>query len=117
MRGPPITVSCECGESRSLGYGERWECEKCGRRWNTGQIPADEYTGLMRDLRRLRLEMVAAAVVVVAVFLPLIIWVSQGFIFFLPILLGMAAILYGPTWKKRVRRRIAERPVWELHPE
>jgi hypothetical protein len=107
MRGPPITVTCECGETRSLRYGDQWTCEKCGRRWNTTQIPEQEYGRLMHDLRRLRLEMIVAAIVVVAVFIPLIVFVSKGFIFFLPILLGMSAILYGPTWKKRVRKLIA----------
>lgn len=117
MRGPPITVTCECGEVRSLRYGDVWTCETCGRRWNTSQIPSDEYTGLMRALRRDRLEMVAAALLVVALFVPLIVFVSESFIFLLPILLAGAAIAYGPVWKKRVRRRIAERPRWELHPE
>ena len=28
-RGPPITLTCDCGERRYLRYGERWTCEKC----------------------------------------------------------------------------------------
>ena len=25
LKGPPITVTCECGEKRELAYGERWQ--------------------------------------------------------------------------------------------
>ena len=32
LRGPPIAVTCECGEKRDLRYGEEWTCESCGRR-------------------------------------------------------------------------------------
>lgn len=117
MRGPPIRVTCECGEVRSLSYGERWECEQCGRRWNTEQIPAEEYRGLMRDLRRYRLETIVAAVAILAVLIPLAVFVSESLIFMIPILLAVGAILYGPFWKRKVRRRIAERPRWELEPE
>ena len=55
MKGPPITVSCHCGEVRHIPYGEAWTCEKCGRRWNTAQIPAEDYWGIMREMRTYRL--------------------------------------------------------------
>ena len=50
MRRPPITITCECGETESVPYGERWECERCGRRWNTQQMPAEEYERLLRRI-------------------------------------------------------------------
>lgn len=117
MRGPPITITCDCGEAGSLRYGERWQCPRCGRRWSTEQIPAAEYEGLVRDLRRFKLQMVVAVLVVLAVFVPLIVFVNQGFVFVVPLLLGGAAIFYGPIWKRRVRRRVADAPRWELHPD
>lgn len=117
MRGPPITIKCECGEVKRVPYGERWECEECGRRWNTEQIPADEYRGLMRDLRRYKLQMVGIAVVIAGVLIPLAFLVDQGLIFAVPVLIGAMAIFYGPFWKRRVRRRIAEAPRWNLQPE
>ena len=46
FRGPPITLTCECGEKRDLSYGERWECEKCGRTWDTGRIPHEQYDAI-----------------------------------------------------------------------
>ena len=117
MRGPPIHVTCDCGNERDLRYGERWECERCGRRWNTDQIPAGEYQGLLRDLRRLRVGAMVVAGVAVATVLLLAYFVSPGFLFIGPIVLALAAMLLGPLWKQRVRRLVAERPRWELHPE
>lgn len=117
MRGPPITITCECGQAASLRYGERWECPSCGRRWNTEQIPVEEYRGLLRELRRYRLAAIGAALAVLVAYVPLVVFVDEGIIITAPILLAGLAILLGPLWKRRVRRVIANRPRWELHPE
>ena len=52
MRGAQITIRCDCGDVGYAAYGERWVCPRCGRAWNTAQIPAEEYWGVMRDQRR-----------------------------------------------------------------
>jgi hypothetical protein len=117
VRGPPISISCECGEARSVRYGEVWECERCGRRWDTNQIPADEYLGVHRAMRRWRLVAIGAALAVLAAYLPLALVAGTGILLTAPILLAGAAILLGPLWKRRVRRVIAERPRWELRPD
>src|SRR5215204_1128307 len=39
LKGPPITLTCECGQKRDLPYGERWRCEQCGRTSDTNRIP------------------------------------------------------------------------------
>jgi hypothetical protein len=117
VRGPPIRITCECGEVASLRYGERWECPTCGRRWNTAQIPEDEYRGVNRTMRRYRLIAIGGAVAVLLAYVPLVIFVDEGIVFTAPILLGGLAILLGPVWKRRVRRAIAERPRWNLTPE
>ena len=116
MRGPPITIRCDCGEAASLRYGERWDCPSCGRRWNTAQIPADEYRGLARDLRRYKLLAIGAAGAVLLAYLPLVFLVDEGIIFTAPLLLAGLAIFAGPFWKRRVRRVIENRPRWQLHP-
>ena len=100
-----------------MRYGERWQCPSCGRRWNTEQIPADEYGGLARDLRRYKLIAIGAALLVLVAYLPLVLLVNEGLILTAPLLLAALAIFAGPFWKKRVRRAIAERPRWQLHPE
>ena len=54
LRGPPIAVTCECGEKRDLRYGEEWTCESCGRRWDTNQIPVEQYEAIRRTQLRFR---------------------------------------------------------------
>lgn len=114
---PPITISCECGEKRDVAYGERWQCETCGRAWNTAQIPAEEYEQLLRNVRRHKLEALVAAAVSAAVLAPLIIFVSASFIGLVP--LAMVGWLVGflPRWRRRYRRTARSAPRWQLHPE
>src|SRR3954451_10448619 len=64
--GPPIAVTCECGEKRDLRYGETWTCERCGRRWDTNQIPREDYDAIRRTQLRFRALPVAVGVIVVA---------------------------------------------------
>lgn len=117
MRGPPITIQCECGEVRHVPYGERWECERCARRWNTAQIPAEEYWGIMREMRRYRLSVIGVALGLAAVFGALALLVSAALIFLLPFTLAGWFIWYMPFWRRKVRRRARNLPKWELHPE
>jgi len=114
---PPITIMCECGETKQVAYGERWHCERCGRVWDTRQIPAEEYEGLLRRMRRVRLEAFVIAGLVAAVLVPLIVFVNPAIIFLVP---GVAAIwlfFYLPIWRRRTRRAARQSPSWELHPE
>jgi hypothetical protein len=117
MRKPPITVKCECGETNELAYGERWRCEQCHRSWDTRQIPAAEYDGLLRRMRRAQLEAVVLAAVLAAIFVPLIVVVNAGFIFVVPVVAAAWLFLYLPTWRRRVRRAASSAPRWKLHPE
>jgi hypothetical protein len=117
MRKPPITVKCECGETNELAYGERWQCEQCQRSWDTNQIPAAEYDGLLRRMRRVRLEAIAFAAVLAAIFVPLIVVVNAGFIFVIPVVAAAWLFLYLPIWRRKVRRAANSAPRWELYPE
>ncbi|HEY0415388.1 MAG TPA: hypothetical protein VGC78_03275 [Gaiellaceae bacterium] len=116
MAKPPITIRCECGETRSVAYGERWTCETCGRSWNTQQIPGEEYEGLLRRVRRHKIEVLAMTAAAVAIMLPLIIF-SPRFILLTPIGLAFWLFVVLPAWRRRYRRTAHEAPRWELHPE
>ena len=100
MKRPPITVTCDCGEAKDVPYGERWTCERCGRRWNTQQIPVEEYEGLLRRMRRLRLHVLAFALAVGAVLIPLIVFVSGRFVFLAPPVAFLWIFLYVPFWRR-----------------
>jgi hypothetical protein len=117
MRAPPITIACDCGEMKHVPYGETWTCEACGRAWNTAQIPADEYWGILRDMRRMRLAVIAIALGFTLVFGLLGIFVAPGLFFLLPIVLVGWFIWYMPWWRRKLRRRVRSLPKWKLHPE
>jgi uncharacterized membrane protein len=110
-------VTCECGNVRLLPYDTRWECERCGRRWNTGQIPAAEYEQLARRVRRYKFEAVAFGVLLVAVFAPLMILVD--------VRLGITGLIVFFAWaflvRPRQRRKLVEATRgtsdWQLTPE
>ena len=118
LRGPPIAVTCECGEKRDLRYGEEWACESCGRRWDTNQIPAEQYETIRRTQLRFRVLPVAYGLwsLALAVFFTL-----TGNTFSVFILLPLAMMLWfyflRPFHRRRYRRAVAELPRWELRPE
>lgn len=117
MGKPPITITCDCGESQDVPYGERWRCGRCGRSWDTRQIPLEQYEGLLRRMRRVRIEALGLAALIAAVLIPLIVFVNTGFIFVVPVIAAVWLFIYLPTWRRRARRAAREAPRWELHPE
>lgn len=102
---------------KHVAYGETWQCEQCGRRWNTNQIPSDEYWGILRDMRRLRFVVIGIAVGLALVFGLLGLFVAESLFLLLPAVLGFWFILYMPWWRRRVRRRARSLPKWNLSPE
>jgi len=118
LRGPPIAVTCECGEKRDLRYGDEWTCEQCGRRWDTNQIPAEQYGAIRRTQLRFRVLPVVYGLVVAgaAIFFTL-----TGNVFSVIVLLPLSMLLWfyfiRPFHRTRYRRAIAELPRWELRPE
>src|SRR3954454_4120268 len=59
LGGPPLAVTCECGSKHDVRYGEAWTCERCGRRWDTNQIPREDYEVIRRTQLRFRVLPVA----------------------------------------------------------
>ena len=117
MRRPPITIKCECGETKDVAYGERWRCERCGRSWNTQNIPVEEYEGLLRRMRRHKLEVLAVAGLMAAVLVPLIVVVSSRFIAVVPMVMAIWLFVLLPFWRRRYHRTARGAPRWELHPD
>lgn len=117
MKGPPITVTCHCGEVRHVPYGETWQCETCGRRWNTSQIPGDVYWGIMREMRNYRLAVIGIALGLGLLFALLAILVAERMILLLPVVLAFWFIWFMPWWRRRLRNRTRSLPSWQLTPE
>ncbi|HEX7300933.1 MAG TPA: hypothetical protein VF257_18185 [Solirubrobacteraceae bacterium] len=118
LRGPPIAVTCECGSKRDLRYGEEWRCERCGKRWDTRQIPAEQYEAIRRLQWRFRMVPIALGMVVAAL---AIFFTLTGNIFNVFVLLPMAMMIWfvfvRPVHRRRYRQAIAHLPRWELRPQ
>lgn len=117
VQRPPITIRCDCGTTKEVAYGERWQCESCGRSWNTQQIPAEEYESLLRQVRRHKIEALAAVAIAAAVMIPLIVVVSSRFLLLVPFLMAAWLFLALPFWRRRYRQTARDTPRWKLHPE
>ena len=117
-RGPPITITCECGERRHLHYGEVWTCEKCGRRWSTLRIPLEEYAELRRTQLRFRRIPLAVSLLSLAC---VVVFILLGRAFGGLILVGFAASAWNmflrPLHKRRYREQLAKIPTWKIEPE
>jgi hypothetical protein len=117
-RGPRITLTCKCGERNYLRYGERWTCDKCGRTWNTLQIPLEQYAAIRRTQMRYRRIPIAISVVALICVIAFII-MGQAFGGLVVVAFGATAwsMFARPLHKKRFRRAIADLPSWEIEPE
>jgi hypothetical protein len=118
LGGPPIAVTCECGAKHDLRYGDAWTCERCGRRWDTNQIPREQYEVVRRTQLRFRVLPVALGLLVaaLAIFFTLTGNVFSVF-FLLPVALSVWFVFLRPLHRRRYRAAIADLPRWELHPE
>ena len=117
MRGATITVRCDCGGIGYVPYGQSWTCRKCQRTWNTTQIPAEEYWGIMREMRRFRLTVMGMALAIIAPVAVLALVAGPRILMVLPFVLGFWFILYMPRWRRRVRERSRNLTKWKLRPE
>ena len=117
MGAPPITITCECGERKNVAYGDRWTCDRCGRSWNTQQIPAEEYDGLLRRLRRHKIEALAASAVVAALLIALMVAGGGRYFLLIPMVMSVWLFVFLPFWRRRYRRTAYDTPRWQLEPE
>ena len=117
MRGALITVRCGCGQTAYLPYGERWECPECGTRWNTNQIPADQYWGIMREMRRYRLVAMGVGLAIGLIGVVFTLLVGDRLLIPAVLLMVFWFILFMPFWRRRVRGRARNLPIWDLHSE
>ncbi|HUE26160.1 MAG TPA: hypothetical protein VMP89_05250 [Solirubrobacteraceae bacterium] len=116
--GPPITLTCECGERHELRYGDRWLCEKCGRSWNTNRIPIEQYAAVRRIKLRLRWVMIGLCVLAVSC---VIFFAAIGKFFGGILLVAVCATSWRmyiwPRQKRRYLTAVEKLPVWEIKPE
>jgi hypothetical protein len=118
VQAPPITITCDCGAVENLGYGERWQCEECGKTWDTRQIPQGDYDALLRGLKRYRLLVLLPPLLLAAVLVPLTVLAGLQFAFLLFVFVMGYALLVVPQLRRSATARMRESTMrWKLRPE
>lgn len=116
--GPPITLTCECGERRELRYGERWQCETCRRSWNTNRIPIEQYAAVRRIQLRFRWVMIGLCVLALSC---VIFFIAIGKVVGGVLLVAICATAWRmyiwPRQKGRYLDAIGQLPSWEIEPD
>lgn len=115
-KGPPITVTCECGQKRDLQYGEQWRCEGCGRSYDTRKIPLEEYAAIRRTQLRYRLIPLIAGLVLLAAMIVFFIAGSAFTGLVLIAFVGASWVMFvRPFFRTRYRKSLGKNlPTWDL---
>ena len=117
-KGPPITVTCECGERHELFYGERWTCPSCGRAYDSNHIPADEYQQIRKLQLRYRAAPIGFGVVIATLALVFMLTGNTiGVFFLLPVSILSWFVFIRPTHRRRYSEAIQHLPRWDLRAE
>jgi hypothetical protein len=117
-RGPPITLTCDCGERRYLRYGERWRCEGCGRTWDTRRIPMDQYAALRAtQLRYRRIPLVISVVALIAAVASIVAGEAIGGLLLVAVVATTWSLFFRPLHRRKYRAALAELPTWKIKPE
>jgi hypothetical protein len=116
QKGPLITVTCECGQRRELRYAERWQCEGCGRRFDTSKIPLEEYAAIRRTQLRYRMiPLISGLVLLVGDIAFFLSGRAYGALIAVPFLLASWVMFGRPFFRSRYRRKLSEHlPTWNL---
>lgn len=118
FRGPPISVTCECGAKHDLAYGERWNCEQCGRTYDSARIPREQYDAVRRTQLRFRALPIAFGLFIATVAIFFTLTGNTFSVFFLlPIGLLTWFVFVRPVHRRRYRQAISQLPRWELRAE
>ncbi len=117
-RGPPITLTCDCGERRYLRYGERWTCETCGKTWNTARIPIEQYAAIRSTQLRFRRVPIAISVfALVCVIACIVVGKALGGLIVVAILATTWSMFFRPLHRRKYRAALADLPTWKIKPE
>jgi len=118
VREPLITLTCDCGTTVEIGYGEVWTCDSCGKTWDTNRIPASEYGALVAAVRRYRLLVLGPPVVMAAVLIPLSVLIGLQYAFLLFVLIMGYGLLAVPQLRRRSAAQMQKSTKsWKLRPE
>jgi hypothetical protein len=116
--GPPITLTCDCGEVRRVRYGERWTCEKCGRTWNTRRIPIEQYAAIRStQLRYRRAPLAISLFSLLSVIGCILIGKAFGGLIIVGVIATTWSMFFRPIHRRKYRQALADLPTWKIKPE
>jgi hypothetical protein len=115
LSGPPIAITCACGQRHSVRYGVRWTCPECGRIWDTSDIPREDYEAIRRITLRFRALPVALGLLVATVAVFFIVTGNTAAVFvLLPLSLMVWFTFLRTAHRRRYREALAQRQRWRL---
>jgi hypothetical protein len=115
LRGPPVTITCACGQKHAVPYGDVWTCDECGRTWDTGQIPRAEYEAIRRITWRFRLLPIVFGLLLATAALFFIVTDNYLSVFvLLPLSLMVWFTFLRGAHRRRFRAALADRRRWRL---
>ena len=118
MRAPLITITCDCGATAEVAYGDRWSCPTCGKSWDTTQIPAADYDVLVRGVNRYRYLVLGPPILLALILIPLAAVAGIQFAFLLFVLVMAWALLAVPQLRRRAADHMRRSTKsWKLRPE
>ena len=117
MKGPAITVRCDCGEVRAVPYRETWTCERCGRRWNTAQVPQEQYARIVERVRSFKVQAVRGAILIALGVGALSLVTGPRMLLFIPVALAVWFIWLLPRRRNELRDYARSLPTWDLRSE
>ena len=116
MARPPITITCECGETKRVAYGQRWTCDAADGRGTRSRFRPRSTTASCAACGATRSKCSRLRRCSRRVLVPLIVFVSGRFIPWFPSAMAVWLFLFLPYWRRRYRRTARDAPRWELHP-
>jgi hypothetical protein len=117
VAAPRITITCDCGEKRRVGYGESYTCT-CGRCWSTSSIPAEEYQQIETLERRYKVVGWAIGSVFGLLQLAVLLTHPSQIIFVLPATMIIWFSVLRPIVRRRYWKRVQTLTrSWKLRPE
>jgi hypothetical protein len=101
-KSPQATITCECGHSARLRYGERWKCPGCGRKFDTTEISADAYAEIRRQQLRSRIfPLISTVLLVVAVIILFFSGQRFAALLAIPFVVVVWALFARPLFRSR----------------
>jgi hypothetical protein len=104
----PLTIRCECGETRSADLGETVECA-CGRRYDTSAIPPERFAHIRAKQARVRLYLQLGVIFVVGIaLLTGLLWGVRGLALGIPVSGLVWFLFFGRWYRKRWLKNVYE---------